>query len=248
MQPTQEKTFYNPEQLSAFDPTRVPHHIAIIPDGNRRWAKKQASSAEKGHQEGADTLIDITNAAKELGVKVVTFYTFSTENWSRPKAEVQAFLWLLEKYLREQIEAMVAQGIRLHWIGNLDGIPESLRAATLEAEQATAHCNEIELVLAINYGGRDEICRAIQKIIDTKADRNAITEELISQHLDTSPWKDPDLLIRASGEHRISNFLMWQISYSEIYISNVLWPDFTAKHLLEAVLSYQERERRLGGT
>lgn len=248
MHPTQETTFYTPEQLKALDTTRIPHHIAIIPDGNRRWAKKQASPTEKGHQEGADTLIDTTNAAKELGVKVVTFYTFSTENWSRPKTEVQAFLWLLERYLREQKQTMATQGIRLRWIGNLEGVPESLRAATLEAEEATAHCDEIELVLAINYGGRDDIRRAVQKIVDKKIDKNEITEELISEHLDTHPWKDPDLLIRASGEHRISNFLMWQISYSEIYISNVLWPDFNAKHLLEAVLSYQERERRLGGT
>jgi undecaprenyl diphosphate synthase len=243
---------FNPEDLAKLDSKRIPYHIAFIPDGNRRWAKKRLSSTQQGHKVGADTLMDTVKAALDLGVKEVTFYGFSTENWSRPAEEVNALMALYTHYLLSQRDDMVLSGIQLEVIGNLDALPPFLLNAIAEVKDATKHCDKIRLILALNYGSRDEICRAVKKIMSDvgqgKLSENEVTEKTISQYLDTGKCRDPELLIRTSGEMRVSNFLLWQISYTEIHVSPVLWPDFKPQHLLEAIVDYQARERRMGGT
>jgi undecaprenyl diphosphate synthase len=243
---------FSPEQLARLDLSRIPRHVAIIPDGNRRWAKKQQEDSGKGHEAGASTLIEIVSAGKALGIKALTFYLFSTENWTRPKEEVAALMWLLQEFLKEQCAEMQAQGVRLQTIGNLEALPKEALDAIEETVAATAHCDQIDMILALNYGSRDEIRRAFHGILDHyeagKLQKEDVTEKLISSYLDTKPWGDPDLLIRTSGEMRVSNFLLWQLSYTEIYVTELLWPEFKPKDLLDAVADFQKRERRLGGT
>ncbi|WP_068468962.1 polyprenyl diphosphate synthase [Candidatus Protochlamydia phocaeensis] len=250
--PFQEKsTRFHPAQLARLDRSRIPRHIAIIPDGNRRWAKKRLSSANEGHREGADILMEVVKAAKELNVKGITFFCFSTENWTRPAEEIMALMVLFSSYLTEHCEEMVQNGIKLETIGELNSLPPFLRQTIHDTKMATQECDKIRLILALNYGARNELCRAFKAMLqdyDRKHfSKDDINEETISRYLDTHDWQDPELLIRTSGELRISNFLLWQISYTEIYISPVLWPDFSPQHLLEAILDYQERDRRLGG-
>jgi undecaprenyl diphosphate synthase len=250
--PLQESsTYFLPSQLACLDSSRIPQHIAIIPDGNRRWAKKRFANSQEGHREGADTLMETVKAAKELGIKAITFYTFSTENWSRSQEEISALMLLFASYLSEQCESMVQNGIKLETIGELDPLPEFLKETLKETKEATKTCDQIDLILAMNYGSRNELHRAFSKILNEIEQGNLRKEELdettITQYLDTCRWPDPELLIRTSGEMRISNFLLWQISYTEIYIAPVLWPDFSPTHLLEAVIDYQNRERRWGG-
>lgn len=246
------KRYYTLEQTIDLDPNRIPRHVAFIPDGNRRWAKQQQMQAAEGHREGSDNLIEIVKAGKELGVKVFTFYLFSTENWSRPQEEIDALMWLLHTYLTEQLPTFLEEGTRLCTIGDLSPLPDYVNETIRETKRATSHCNEVDLIFALNYGSRDEITRAIKSIVEdiqnNKIVPEQISEQLISQYLDTAQWGDPDLLIRTSGELRISNYLLWQISYSEIFSTHVLWPDFTPHHLLEALLNFQKRNRRLGGT
>lgn len=244
-------SFFTKDQLSLLDKDRIPKHIAIIPDGNRRWAKWKEFETIEGHRYGADVFINIVKAGKELGVKTMTFFTFSTENWNRGKDEVQGIFWILHSYLKKKCSEMLELGIRFQTIGDLSKLPIWLLDTIAETKEKTLDCNEIEMVLAINYGGRDELCRAIQQIAhdckDEKIAKDNITTELISSYLDTKNWKDPELLIRTSGEMRISNFLLWQLSYAEIHVSNILWPDYKACHLFDAVYNYQQRERRFGG-
>lgn len=244
--------YFSAEQLALLDKGFVPKHVAIIPDGNRRWARQQEFSTNEGHHQGADILMDIVKSGKELGIKTMTFYTFSTENWQRAPEEVDALMWLLQTYLTDQKQEMLDCGIRFDCIGDLKRIPKELYDTIIETKAATAQCSQIEMVLALNYGSRDEICRAIQQVItdceNKKILKEQVSPQLFAQYLDTAPWGDPELLIRTSGEMRISNFLLWQLSYSEIYVSNVLWPDFRPYHLFEAVYSFQQRDRRLGGS
>jgi len=194
--------------------------------------------------------MDVIKAAKELGVKVITAYTFSTENWDRPPDEVDILMTLLETYLRDQTESMVENGVHLETIGVLSKFPQAVQDQVQATKQATMECDDITLVLALNYGARDEIVRAMRALIDDYQEKGLngenISEELLEHYLDTAPWPDPDLLIRTSGEMRISNFLLWQLSYSELYLTDTLWPDFSPGCLLEAVSEFQERERRLG--
>jgi undecaprenyl diphosphate synthase len=244
-------SYFLPSQLAKLDRSRIPKHIAIIPDGNRRWAKKRFSSIHQGHQQGADTLMEIVKAAKELGIEEITFYSFSTENWNRSKEEVTALMTLFSSYLMEHCEEMIQSEIKLETIGDLTPLPLHLKETIQETKEATQDCTKIQLILAFNYGSRNEICRAVKKLIEdydlqnlTKED---ITESTISRYLDTCRWRDPELLIRTSGELRVSNFLLWQISYAEIHVSPVLWPDFGPRHLIDAIVDYQNRERRWGG-
>jgi len=241
------KSIYTADELSQIDPLAVPKHIAIIMDGNRRWAKENGLPPMMGHWEGAETLSDVLRGAAELGVKTLTVYAFSTENWGRPKSEVEYIMELFELYLIRKKETMIHDGVRLDAIGDITKMPEKVLDAFHETKKATARCDRITLVLALNYGGRDEIRRAIAKMIEEKLAPDQITEECISRYLDTSPYGDPELLIRTSGEMRVSNFLLWQISYAEIFSTKVLWPNFSSKKLLEAVISFQTRSRRLGG-
>lgn len=246
-QPDLEELFFTPAQLAMIQVKKMPAHVAIIPDGNRRWAKGQAEKVQTGHRAGADTLMDTVKAAKQLGIKVLTFYVFSTENWMRDEEEIRGILWLLEAYLKEQRVSMVQNGVRLRTMGDLSRFPECIIASIEETKQITSTCDKIDLVLAMNYGARDEIRRSFQKILDDKVKKEDITEQLISSYLDNAEWGDPELLIRTSGEYRISNFLLWQLSYAEIYYTPILWPDFKPFHLWEAVIEFQKRDRRLGG-
>lgn len=244
-----EKIFTE-EEIALLDKNRIPNHIAIIPDGNRRWAKNKHSLTELGHREGADTIMDIVKAGKELGVKVITIYLFSTENWSRPQEEIACLMWLLQSYLIEQKQTMIDNQIRLQTIGDLSRIPPQVVETIQSTKNATADCDKIEMVFALNYGGRDDIRRGVQSLVNDVRNgliQGEITEALISSYLDTAPWGDPDLLIRTSGELRLSNFLLWQISYAEIFVADVLWPDFDAQYLLKALINFQKRQRRLGG-
>ena len=242
---------FHPSQLTRLNRNRMPKHIAIIPDGNRRWAKKRLSSIQEGHREGADTLMEIVKAAQELEVEEITFYSFSTENWNRAQEEVTALMALFTTYLIEQRDEMVQSGIKLETIGDLSALPLFLNQAIHDTKEATKDCSGISLILALNYGSRDEICRAFRNMLDDYdkhlLKKENLNEEMISRYLDTHKWRDPELLIRTSGELRVSNFLLWQISYAEIHSAPVLWPDFTPQHLIEAILDYQGRERRWGG-
>ena len=241
------KTIYSTQDLIGLDPQHVPKHIAIIMDGNRRWAKQKGLPPMMGHWEGAEVLTDIVKAASELGVKTVTVYAFSTENWARSEQEIEALMNIFELYLLRKRQFMVREGVRLDCIGDFSRLHKQVQEAFCETKRITAEGDKINLVLALNYGGRDEIRRAIAKMLEEKVNPGELTEALIAQYLDTHQWGDPELLIRTSGELRVSNFLLWQISYAEIYVTDVLWPDFSASHLLEAVLAYQKRSRRLGG-
>jgi undecaprenyl diphosphate synthase len=249
----QEETtvIYSPVQLSKLNRKTIPRHVAIIPDGNRRWARQNLSRVEEGHKEGGNVLLDIVKAAKEIGIEAITVYGFSTENWSRSSIEIRSIMGVINRLLKDQCAEMVASGVRLETIGDLTKLPQYLNDTIAQTKLATAHCDKIDLVLALNYGGRDEIRRAVmamnQDCLSNKLPIDQITEKTIEGYLDTAQWPDPELLIRTSGEMRISNFLLWQMSYAEVYVANVLWPDFTPQHLLEAVINYQQRERRLGG-
>ncbi len=241
---------FSEEELSLLSVGEIPQHVAVIMDGNRRWARGQGLEPMRGHWEGAETLIDIVKAAAELGVKTLTGYSFSTENWGRSKEEIDELMNIFEIYLHRKRELMILEGIRFDWIGNLDEMPDRVKEAFILTKSATAHCEKINLVLAVNYGGRDEIRRAFGKILAMnereKISSDQLTEDLIAGLLDTARFGDPDLLIRTSGEYRVSNFLLWQISYAEFYTTEVLWPDFSSKHFYEAIVAFQGRMRRRG--
>lgn len=228
-----------------------PRHIAIIMDGNGRWAKERGWIRLKGHEQGAQSVQESLDACLEVGVEYLTLYAFSSENWKRPKLEVQGLMTLLEHYLGNKIEEMNNNGIRFNAIGRLSELPPVIQKRLQKAIDATAHNNKLTLTLALNYGGRAEIVEAtksiVQKVQQGILSLEKITEETISNHLYTSAIPDPDLFIRTSGEYRISNFLLWQLSYTELYITPQLWPDFKKEDLLAAIEVFQKRERRFGG-
>lgn len=242
--------YFTEEQRKQIDQHKVPVHVAFIPDGNRRWAQERTAGSQEGHREGGETLMDTIKAACELNIKVVTFFLFSTENWGRPDDEINALMWLLYNFLVEQRATMLQYGIRVCTIGELSALPDYVQATIAEAKAETAHCKQLDFVMALNYGGRNELTRAMRSIArDCNAKKllvEDINESVITSYLDTASWPDPDLLIRTSGEMRISNYLLWQISYTEVYCSEVLWPDFQPLHLLEAIVNFQKRQRRLG--
>jgi len=238
--------FYTEEQLSTLHKGCIPQHVAIIPDGNRRWAMKQSRGTEFGHRAGCDILMDVVEAAEELGVNYLTFYTFSTENWRRSQLEIDTLMALLQQYLIDQRPRMVEKGVKLLTIGDLTRLPEGINRVIAETQKATEHCSDIHLILALNYGSREEICRAVRKMIASGCKPEEVTEERISRYLDTSRIPDPELLIRTSGEKRLSNYLLWQASYTEIFLTETLWPDFRPVDFLKAIEEYQKRERRIG--
>lgn len=234
------------------DKSRIPEHIAIIMDGNGRWAKKKGALRIFGHQNAVKSVRDVIEAGTELSVKYITLYAFSTENWSRPKEEVNALMELLVSTLRSEVNELHKNNIRLFTIGNMADLPEKCQQQLQESKDITAKNTGLTLVLALSYSGRWEIVEAIKKI-STQVKQGLllpeeINEEVVTRSLTTSSIPDPELLIRTSGEMRISNFLLWQIAYSELYITEVLWPDFRKKHLYEAIVDYQKRERRFGKT
>lgn len=231
----------------------IPRHVAIIMDGNRRWSGKLSdddSNPLGGHWAGAEVLPAIVEAALEVGIQVLTLYAFSTENWRRSPKELETLLYIFEAFLKNNRKKIVDKSIRIDVIGDISLLPLPLQEEILLTKETTKDCNAIQVVIAINYGGRDELRRAMRSIArDVKNGDVAeveITEELIANYLDTASFGDPDLLIRTSGERRISNFLLWQLAYTEIYVTEVLWPEFTPHDLLTAVLDFQSRSRRRG--
>jgi undecaprenyl diphosphate synthase len=236
--------------LSKIDLKNTPKHVAIIMDGNGRWAKKQGQRRLYGHNFGVDSIRETLKAARELKVKYLTLYAFSTENWNRPKEEVDGLMDLLVRSLSNEIKELSDSGVRLITIGDLDGMPEYCQTELKEAMETTKENSDITLVLALNYSARWEIVNALKKIVQ-EAEKGSlesakIDADLISDYLTTKGIPDPELLIRTSGEHRVSNFLLWQIAYTEFHFTEVLWPDFRKEDFYKAVLDYQSRERRFG--
>ena len=238
------------EKRKLLNREQIPQHVAIIMDGNRRWAIRNKLPVEQGHWKGAETLTTIVDVACEIGIKNLTVYAFSTENWKRPKKEVKALLEVFESYLNKMRADMVKDGVRLETIGDIEKFPIGIRDALHRAKTATAHCDKITLILALNYGGRSEMTRAVRRLLGDfskqKFTKDQFDEKMFSDYLDTRGMVDPELLIRTSGENRVSNFLLWQISYSEVYITKTLWPDFSKKDFYEAIYDYQKRKRRCG--
>ncbi len=235
------------------DKSRLPRHVAIIMDGNGRWAKKKLWNRIKGHSEGAESVDVITECARKYGVKYLTLYAFSTENWARPKDEVEALMKLLKEFLLKKRETLLKNKIRLNLIGSIERLPDEVRLLALEIVEETSKIDsDMTLTLALSYGSREEIIRATQKIAEKvqsgELKPEEITPEIFESNLYTHNMPDPDLVIRTSGEERISNYLLWQIAYSEIYITEVLWPDFRENEFVEALKNYASRERRFGKT
>jgi undecaprenyl diphosphate synthase len=229
---------------------KVPEHIAIIMDGNGRWAKQRGAMRVFGHRNAVKAVRDTTEACAELGVKYLTLYAFSTENWSRPQEEVNALMELLVNTIRGETETLMKNKVRLMAIGNIRNLPGSCQRELQEAIQITEQNKGLTLVLALSYSGRWEIMEAVRQIAKEVEKGNLhspdIDDKVFARYLNTTGIPDPELLIRTSGEMRISNFLLWQIAYSELYMSEILWPDFRREHLYEAIRSYQQRERRFG--
>ena len=232
--------------------SKVPRHTAIIMDGNGRWAKERGWPRLKGHEQGALNVERICEACIDEGVEFLTLYAFSTENWKRPAHEVAGLMLLLERFLSEKVAMMNRNGVRLATIGRIADLPGPARKRLERAIEETSHNTRLTLTLALNYGGRDEIVDAVRSIAaevgERKLDPSQITAETISSHLYTRTMPDPDLLIRTSGEMRISNFLLWQLSYTEIHVTRKLWPDFGAEDLHAAILDYASRDRRYGSS
>ena len=230
--------------------SKMPRHIAIIMDGNGRWAEKSGKIRVKGHEAGARTVDRMVSLCAEIGVEVLTLYAFSSENWQRPAFEVAALMQLLRHYLKRETKRLIEQGIRLHAIGRLDRLDPKVRQELAEACKKTAAGEKMTLNLAISYGGRDEICDAVQtlcrKVQNGELECDAINDELLTAHLGTAGLPDPDIMIRTGGEYRISNFLLWQLAYTEFYFSDTLWPDFAKDELLQIIDNFQSRERRFG--
>lgn len=225
------------------NPAKLPSHIAIIMDGNGRWAKKRNLSRIEGHIEGARRVDDITTAARKAGIRYLTLYSFSTENWSRPEIEISALFSLLKKYLKSKKKTLLKNDIRLATIGDLSRFPGSVRQRITSVKKATAKCRSMTLVLALNYGSRDEIFRAVKKMLK----RGEASAEKLPEYLDTAGMPDPELLIRTSGEKRLSNFLLYQSAYTEFYFTKKHWPEFDEKELRKAIEDFAGRKRRFGG-
>lgn len=238
--------------MKEIDPTRLPQHIAVIMDGNGRWAARHAMGRILGHRKGAESVRTVVKTCRQLGIKYLTLYAFSVENWLRPEAEVRALLKLLQEYLETEVQELMDQDIRLSAIGNLDALGAPILMRLKEAMARTASNQGMVLNLALSYGGRDEMVLAIKRMLSDclagKITSEGVTKELCTSYLYTAGLPDPDLLIRTGGEYRISNFLLWQMAYTEFYFTDILWPDFREKHMLKAIADYQQRERRFGMT
>lgn len=229
---------------------KLPRHLAIIMDGNGRWAQSRGRPRSFGHIKGTRVAKKIITECADLGIKHLTLYAFSSENWFRPQAEVSLLMSILKRYLKKETENLVKKNIRFHVIGDLTNIPTDVLESIEKSIERTSRCTGLQLTFALGYGSRQEITNAIQKIAQLAVDQKIavadIDESMVSEYLSTYPTPDPDLIIRTSGEKRLSNFLMWQASYSEFYFTDVLWPDFQATDLMQALVSFSQRERRFG--
>ena len=238
--------------LSSINIENLPKHLAIIMDGNGRWAKQQGMMRAFGHENGTKSVKSTVENCAKLGIENLTLYAFSTENWNRPKLEVNTLMKLLINSLKKELETLIINNVKLNTIGNLEKLPKSAQKELLEVIEKTKNNTRMTLTLALSYGSREEIINAVKNIA-AKVKNNIISidsidESILNKHLYTHNLPDVDLVIRTSGEHRISNFLLWQIAYAEFYFIDVLWPDFSEEHLYEAIISYQKRERRFGKT
>ena len=240
------------DYFAALDRSRVPRHVAIIMDGNGRWAKERGEDRVYGHHEGVLSVRDIVNSSAEVGIEYLTLYAFSTENWNRPKEEVDALMELLVNTIRREVDELKTKGVRMHVIGDMESLPAICQKEMAEACEITAHNSKINLILALSYSSRWEMTRAAKQIAEEvgAGTLNAadITDEVFREHLTTAAFPDPELMIRTSGEYRISNYLLYQLAYAELYFTPVHWPEFRKQHLYEALLNYQQRERRFGKT
>ena len=239
------------KETQQVDFAHLPEHVAIIMDGNGRWAKKRGLPRTAGHAAGAETFRTIATYCKEIGIRYLTVYAFSTENWKRPAEEVTAIMGLLKKYLLEAIEQMERDRVKMCFFGDLSPLPAELRELCERTREISSHYDGVQVNICLNYGGRDEILRAARAYaadcVEGKADPNHLTEETFGNYLFSAGVPDPDLIIRPSGELRLSNFLLWQAAYAEFYYTDVLWPDFSREELNAAICAYQHRSRRFGG-
>lgn len=237
-----------PKMSEIIDNNKLPKHIAITMDGNGRWAKSKGKFRVFGHENGVKAVRETVTGAAEIGIKFLTLYAFSTENWERPESEVNALMTLLVSAINNETKTLMENNIRLSTIGSTENLPSKARKKLLEAIDKTKNNTKMTLILALSYSGRWEILNAIKKIIIDEVNVERINEQVFQQYLTTKSVPDPELLIRTSGEFRISNFLLWQIAYSELYFTEKLWPDFRKRDLEEAILEYQNRDRRFGKT
>jgi len=245
-----EENLSEDQLLELIDKDRLPKHVAIIMDGNGRWAELRGLPRIAGHREGIRSVQELVETSMELGIQTLTIYAFSLENWARPAEEIGELMSLLKIYLKKELPTLMKHGIRFRTIGRAHLLPESVRMQIAETEAATRENNRMTLVIALSYGGRSEIVDAVRKVVverdRTGLSAESIDEKTFSGFLDTAGLADPDLMIRTSGESRISNFLLWQLAYTELYFTKTLWPDFRRRNFLQALLDYQRRERRFG--
>lgn len=238
-------------RMAGIDMSNLPQHIAIIMDGNGRWAQKRGLPRNAGHRAGAEALRRIVAFCEKIGIKYLTVYAFSTENWKRPKDEIDTLMQLLREYLKRIHGEIEGNNVKVRILGDISVLPSDIQSEIIEVERKTYTKNGLNFNIAINYGGRSEIVAAVKRIIKENGegliDARNINEELFSERLYTAGMPDPDLIIRPSGEKRVSNFLLWQMAYSEFWFSNIYWPDFKEVHLLKAIAEYQKRDRRFGG-
>lgn len=236
------------ERIIDGETLNVPEHVAIILDGNGRWAKKRFMPRNYGHMQGAKTVEKMCEVARDLGIKYFTVYAFSTENWKRPQSEVDALMKLLRKYMVDSLERTAKNNMRVRVIGDKTGLSEDIQKSIADVETASAGNTGLNFTIAINYGSRDEMIRAMKKMLaDGHTNPGEMSEALFEHYLDTAGVPDPDLVIRTSGEQRVSNFLLWQMAYSEFYFTPVLWPDYNKETMIEAIRAYSKRDRRFGG-
>lgn len=240
------------QKISQIDKSRIPHHVAMIMDGNGRWARSHGFVRSDGHAEGVSTVRRVTQFSAKIGVKYLTLYAFSTENWNRPKEEVDTLMYLIGWAIEKELPELIENNVRINLLGDIERIPDEARERLFYARNASQHCTGLQLNMCLSYSSRWEITEAVKKLAlkaaEGKLAAGDITEETISAQLTTAGMPDPDLLIRTGGEHRISNYLLWQIAYSELYFTNVLWPDFSEENYAEAIIDFQSRERRFGLT
>ncbi|MEX2591832.1 MAG: isoprenyl transferase [Anditalea sp.] len=236
----------------AIDKDNIPNHIAVIMDGNGRWAQKKGAMRIFGHKNAMTAVREVIEGSAELGVRYLTLYAFSTENWSRPQEEINALMEILVSAIADEVNTMMENDIRLSMIGDMGSLPKACQSNLKEAILTTAKNTGLTVTLALSYSGKWDIEEAVksivEKVVSNEIIKEDITQDLISSHLNTKGIPDPELLIRTSGELRISNFMLWQMAYTELYFTDILWPDFKKKHLHEAILAYQKRERRFGKT
>ena len=225
----------------------LPSHIAIIMDGNGRWASDLGFPRIRGHMQGITTIREVTEECSKLGIKVLTLYSFSEENWQRPEKEISFLMSLLKRYLMKELDTLNKNNIRLNVIGNIDKLPSTVKKVLEKTIEETSENKKMDLVLALSYSGREEILNGIKKaFLDKNLNLNFLTQDNFKNYLQTSEYPDPDLLIRTGGEYRLSNFLLWQIAYTELYITSTFWPDFTREELYWSLMQYDKRERRFG--